>query len=560
MADLAEPLRRQWQERINQAEEQDLPAYLQQMSILAYLEPDENGETRTPFPLQKANIGIIQQGRYYLIPACLARSEQPPEITEIRAQIATLMAYPANVLPAQLATLAEIKRASLAALRKKMSQALVKDLELLRLAPILINCDAQPAQAPLVEIRQAERGVGDHALTIFDTGKTLIFDQSHIFFDGAWGAALAEIMTNEALSWAVYLNTLPQQQLRQARPFALSLKLEAPDQALVQNAPRITPEANAETEAIHLKAMLRLRRLFKQRNDLIQLTINDLLILYRAIHAAVYEPDPDLVAALKALNLNGSTKGAAAAALQAINASRQTNPAIVIPVDASYRNPRDRLYPITFEVPLRDLDLLNLHEQAMRSLTGYKDGSGNRATLYTEFDKLQREYLAKLAAFGMVMNRAKEIAVMGESASVGAIKMLAHIPTPLQRMLETIPNRFDLLNDLIRGREVFSNVGAVAPTSTLTRFLTAKDDNEKKSLAWGVITDAGGVMRISLRDFRPHVGLLQKAGQGDLATQMVQDYLNSYAEGLNQYIRDLQVITESSRETRFVKLEKSQDE
>jgi hypothetical protein len=333
--------------------------------------------------------------------------------------------------------------------------------------------------------------------------------------------------------------------------------VEPPDQALVQKAPRITPEAGAETEVINLKAMLRLRRLFKQRNDLIQLTVNDLLILYRALHAATYEADPAIVAELKTLTNSGSTKAAAVAALEAINASRQTNPAIVIPVDASYRVPRDRLYPITFEVPLRDLNLLTLHEQAMASLTGYKNKSGDPSKLYTRFDKLQREYLTKLAAFGVVMSRAKEIAIIGESASVGAIKMLAHIPTPLQRMLETIPNRIDLLNDLIRGREVFSNVGAVAPTSTLSRFLTAKDDNEKKSLAWGVITDAGGAMRISLRDFRPHVGLLQKAGHRDLATRMVQDYLNSYANGLNQYIGELQAITESSRETQFVKLEKN---
>jgi hypothetical protein len=111
------------------------------------------------------------------------------------------------------------------------------------------------------------------------------------------------------------------------------------------------------------------------------------------------------------------------------------------------------------------------------------------------------------------------------------------------------------LNDIIKGREVISNVGAVAPSSTLTRFLTAKDDNDKKALAWGIITDAKGVMTITLRDFRPYVGLLNAAGAKVLATRLAQDYLESYAQSLNTFILDLQRITEASRETRMVRLE-----
>jgi hypothetical protein len=154
-----------------------------------------------------------------------------------------------------------------------------------------------------------------------------------------------------------------------------------------------------------------------------------------------------------------------------------------------------------------------------------------------------------------VLSRAKEVAIAGESASVGAIKMLAHMPTPLQRMLNQIPSRIDLLNDLIKGREIFSNLGVVAPTSTLTRFITAKDDNDKKDLAWGVITDAQGVMRITLRDFRPYIRSLLAVEQKDLATRIAQDYLDTYANGLNTYIKELRRITETSRETQLTKLE-----
>jgi hypothetical protein len=116
-------------------------------------------------------------------------------------------------------------------------------------------------------------------------------------------------------------------------------------------------------------------------------------------------------------------------------------------------------------------------------------------------------------------------------------------------MIDRVLGRFDMLNDLIKGREILSNVGAVAPASTLTRFITAKDDNEKKSLVWGVVTDAQGVMFISLRDFRPHVGSLLACGRRGLAIRIAQDYLDAYAHGLNEFVRDLQRITRASRET-----------
>jgi hypothetical protein len=210
---------------------------------------------------------------------------------------------------------------------------------------------------------------------------------------------------------------------------------------------------------------------------------------------------------------------------------------------------------MTFEVPLRDLDLIGLHRRALEALDAYEHATRDRSGLYAAFDEVQRAYLATLAGFGTVLNKAKEIALAGESVSIGTIKLLAHMPTPLQRLLDQIPGQFDVLNDIIKGREVFSNVGAVAPTSTLTRFTTAKDDNDKKTLAWGVITDAQGVMRLSLRDFRPHVAALQAIGRRDLAVRITEAYLGTYAQGLNAYVRDLQRITRFSRETRLVKPE-----
>jgi hypothetical protein len=113
-----------------------------------------------------------------------------------------------------------------------------------------------------------------------------------------------------------------------------------------------------------------------------------------------------------------------------------------------------------------------------------------------------------------------------------------------------------MLNDLIKGREVLSNVGAVVPGSSLIRFSTAKDDNDKKTLVWGVMTDAAGTMHISLRDFRPHVAMLEQAGQRDLAVRIAQDYLDAYASGFNEFIKNLHRIAAVSRET-FFRLERS---
>jgi hypothetical protein len=79
--------------------------------------------------------------------------------------------------------------------------------------------------------------------------------------------------------------------------------------------------------------------------------------------------------------------------------------------------------------------------------------------------------------------------------------------------------------------------------------MTAKDDNDKKALAWGILTDADGVMHITLRDFRPHVGLLHDIGRRDLTAWISQDYLDTYAQGLNKYVRELHRITQASRET-----------
>ncbi len=303
----------------------------------------------------------------------------------------------------------------------------------------------------------------------------------------------------------------------------------------MQQAAHVLPEAGAETDKVNLKACLILRKLFKQRSDQLQLTINDLLVLYRAIHAATYQVSPKLNAEINKLAF---TRPEIARSLrQLVEEPSLTNPAILIPMDASLKVPRERVYPLNVEVPLAELNLLDLHEQTIKMLDAFETSTEDRDAMFAGFSHFQRLYLATLAGFGEFLAKAKEIAIQGESASMGAIKLLAHLPLPLQRLLDKIPEQFDLLNNILKGREVFSNVGAVVSNSTLTRFTTAKDDNDQKQLAWGVLTDANSIMRISLRDFRPHVAVLVSIGRKDLANLITQDYLDSVCRGLECFCK-----------------------
>jgi hypothetical protein len=544
----------EWEQRVNALTSKTLSAYQQQMTIISYLEAGDYGETRTPYPLEQAHIGLIHEGAYYLIPV-MKNSNTLTDIITIRSQVASILRNEIQASPANLTRLANLKRAGMVSVLKGFGDVEQSSLQALRYAPILLNADLQDGTLPLSQIRQAERGIGDHALTIFDTDKTFVFDQSHIYFDGAWGASLAEIMTNESLSWAQYLTTLPDQQSNAQGIRSLQFAWTPSDILQISNLPSVTQEIGAESDEVNIKGVLSLRKIFKQRSDLLQLTVNDVMVLYRAIHAITYRPSEELVTHLKTFEQDPDKQDAITKALEAIE--DRDNPAILIPVDASSYSPSDRLYPMCFEVPLYDLNLLEIHDQTLQALNDYQNASGDRTEIYQEFDQLQRQYLSTLAGFGTVLSKAKEIATAGESASVGSIKLLAHMPQALQRLLDTIPSRVDMLNDIIKGKEVFSNVGAVAPTSTLNRFITAKDDNDKKTLAWGVITDANGTLRISLRDFRPHVALLIQSGETQLAQQITQDYLDAYTMGLNQYIRELRQITLASRETRAA-MEKDQ--
>lgn len=538
MAELPRPIKKRWIAQV-QERKAELEAYKAQMTILSYLEPGSYGETHQPIERPHLKIGIIYKDRYYLLPATDPQTGAPPAVTAVRQQLTDLVKHPATHPADSLIPLTRVKRAAVPKVRQRLSETTRTELKRLREAPLLLNFDQRPQTLPLAEIRAAERGVGDHPLTIFDTGKTFVFDQSHIYFDGAWGASLAEMMNNEALAWAVYLHTLPPPTGRGERPYSLQITFSDKEQKQITAAPQVSASVAAETTAVKLQQILLVRQLFKQRSDLLNLTVNDLLILYRALHVTHYQPSEALTLKLRKLCENSPTREAGKAALDALNEIREINPVILVPIDASLRRPRERLFPMTFEVPLADLNLTSLHEEAVAAVSALQAGQDGAQE---QFDKIQTEYLAVLAGLGQLSTSAKQVAVAGKSNSVETIKLLANFPKPLQGLLASIPDQFEVLNDMVKGREVISNVGAVVKSSTLTRFITAKDDNERKTLCWGIMTDAKGTLTITLRDFRPHVHLLTQAGEQKVAQQMTADYLTAYAHGLNHFMRELRLI------------------
>lgn len=548
-ADLPAELVARWKNALAQRTP-DLAEYQKQMTIGAVLDPLAYHEMRVPVPLGVMQVAVVHQGYYHLIPVCTPNSTHMADVATVRAQVAALMHAPTPRYPAvDLRALARLKRAHWPSILKKVSPDLRESLELLRHVPIVINADPVLANVPLAQARQAERGLGHQPLTIFDTGSSFIFDQSHIFFDGTWGAALAETMTNEATSWAMAFafQGPPRFQPAQAPP-PLQFRITLADQHVLSNTPAVLPEASAENTAININAMLNLRKSLKRRSDMLDLTVTDLMVLYRAIHAATYQPGESLMADLQAVMIANPKL---VEPLADITRPPAYIPSVLIPIDASQQNPRERLHLLNFEVPLDELDFLSGHQRALAALRAYElsrtDRSMDRNQVWSAFSEARRDYLSILAGFCAVLARAKQRAKTGDNHGLATLRLIANLPPSLKTLLEKIPDKFEVLNDLLRGREVFSNLGAVVKTSSLTRFITAKDDNEQKKLAWGVLTTADNRLCLTLRDFRPHVAILHQAGQSALAQTIARDYVDSYAHGLNRFVRELHLVAATKR-------------
>jgi hypothetical protein len=572
--------------KLRQRQSAELSAYQAQMSLLQHLVPGLYREEHAPIPLWRARVAFVWRGRTYLFPVCWCDDEGRPLVfprensdrgawplrvegdqfyaplgvpaqvdrsgrvqtaegglgrlrpappTWVLSHVAAILSDAAPQAPPGVDTLlVNVRRARQDDLRALLPVAAQTALAQLSSAPVILNWDAHDASQPLALIRRGQRGIGSHALTILRTPRSFVFDQSHLFFDGTWGMAVAEILTDEAISACRGLEHLRPVRVR-ASLIPLDLRAK-PEWAAQWSAHSLPGETSAEVRGIALDHIRQLRDLLRRRHRALALTVNDFLILGRTLQAAHYEPSPRLAAALSKFREEARAfdEGQALAQVEAaLTAARSLSPALLIPMDASWVEPRQRVFPTTFRNWLTG-DMLQSHRRALDAYQAYN--ARPLPTTWRAFEAARRDLLGYLRAFGQILHALKDVTMRGQSFSTATIKMLAHLPAGMQHFLDQIPQRIGVLNEVIKGDEVFSNAGRVAPGSTLTRFISAKDDGQAKQFVWGILTDDNGQMTVTLRDFRPHVEPLLRINRGDLAYLITQDYVDAYVAGINRLV------------------------
>ncbi len=577
----------QVRDRYAERRKTELPAYQQQMTILASLSPQLYQEEIKPIPLWRATVGFIWQGHTTLLPLCQRDAHgsplcyppdedslpislythqkgllcdahghivevdrggrvwyadtkrplgqlRPPSPEVIRAWLKAILTTPMAPAPELDLLMARSERAIQPKFRATLPEDTQKELTWLRRAPILINWDLHHADDLLVHIRNDHRGVGDHSLTLFRTERSMIFDSSHIFYDGMWAMAVSEILNGFAIRHyhALQKNTSP------VHPLPLpALKLAATEQNLdFLRQHQLPGEAGAESGGVNMNNLARVRKHLKHHG--VRMTVNDFLLLYRSFHAMNYEPSVKAQDALKVLQRRMPEERYETFSKlfeSTLKRFRETNPALLIPMDATNVSPSERLYPTTYRNPLSQIPTLFTE---VRSLYRTYHAQPNRSA-WRAFDKARRELLAYLKAYGEFLDTLKAVTMRGESLNTALLRLVGILPKPMQSLVDQIPQRIGALNEVLKGNEVFSNVGRVALGTALTRIISAKDDGRTKELVWCILTDDEGQMHISLRDYRPFASYLVEIGEKETADLLAQDYLNSYVHGFNSFVTTL---------------------
>ncbi len=551
-----------------------LPAYQRQMSILYTLQPGRYKETRVDIPLWQAKVALVVNGHYHLIDVCARDAEghplifaeglpeenakplflteegtlvdqagrqvtvdrqgwaqlekrgrflgrlRPPSAEDLKYLVAAILRYHQQPLgdPSQVdLMLAAAPRSQQEELRARLGKKTRQELEALKKAPIALTWDLRNGHQPLGELRTGRRGIGDHALTIFRTKWSFVFDQSQIFFDGVWGLALSQIMANEALEAYEKFAALPEPIFNDERSslrwkeLARPLRLQSnPDFEMSVIGHLGRKDVAVENSEVDLLCINRLRRRLKQGG--IQITVGDLLILYRFIYDPLYKPSSQALEALDLFSLKAiSDKGREALQLidQLLHTLKSSRPSLLIHMDASFIDPRERISPTSFRSPFTNLH--DLYHETRQTCQVYQTEGGEEPE--KAFFAKRKELLSHLQLFAKMRTAIKALTMRGE--------------------------RSGGLNDLIKADEVFSNVGRVPKGASLTRFTSARDDGATKKLVWGIMSDDENRLQISLRDFRQHVGPLIETGREDLARTLAQDYLNGFVHGLNDFVREL---------------------
>jgi hypothetical protein len=594
-----------WEE-YHRRSETELPAYQEQMTILKALNPTRYKEEKEDILLWKAKVGLILGGRYYLIdvvsrdnhgnllifepgkteesgaPLVLetkrgdelrdqdgnrvsidrkgnvtihakrpqGRVLRPIEPRELKEQVAACLrrTQEAQHGPHPFDTdllLAMAPRGEQRRLRGLLPESTRQEIQLLRLTPAILHWDLRRRDQSIGYIRRGRRGTGDHALTIFRTGKSFVFDMSHIFYDAIWGAALSQILTDGAIEQYQVFAALTISPFNAIKPI-YPLALESGERFRREAEPyQWHYEIVTESEEADLSKINTLRQTLREQEN-IYITVNDILTLYRSLHDVLYTPSVVLQLELTKFRTESAHDTRRIDLLQQIEdmrtEMRAANPSLLIPMDASFIMPKMRLMPTTFRNPWPNLvDIYRATRQALEEAQKLGTSQSRAA-----FVNQRRTLLDHLLALAEYLAALKRITRHGESFNVATIKLLAHLPPTMQGTLDLIPQRIGVLNEIIKGQEVFSNVGQVAPASSLTRFMSAKDDGETKQMVWGIMSTNIGHLKLTLRDFRRPIAELIRLGYRDLAELITEDYLDSYARGLNSFADSLRDITETT--------------
>lgn len=520
-------------------------AYVKQLSIHRYLEPGEYSDERYPVPPEARQIAVVYGGNYYLLKAI--DPLVPGGMDIIWQQVTNILNHKADPIADIDAYLVTLPRATQQRIRATLAPNAREELERLRKAPIIINWDRTERNQPLTFIRSGKRGIGDHALTVFRTRASMVFDFSHIFFDGPWAMAVAEILTNEATKYLTMLQT--QTHVARSIPLTPPLALNG-NQKFIQAASRQPRDINYMSAECS-KAIAPLnetRRLLSRAH--VRLTINDLLVLYRVVFNQRYIPSADLQAHLQQLSRDSNGRVLARQIDAMIANLKNSNPSLLIPIDGSRYDPKERIFPSTFRNPLPDFHHEHQNLLALREQARQRHMFRSNSDAIDAFIKARQDYLGYLSAFGKVMQAYRTVATSGESMGAAAIRLIAGLPEAMQKIADDIPGHLSVVNEAIKGEEVFSNVGLVALSSSIARFASAKDDNNKKVLVWGIMTDANGMLYITLRDFRPPVLDLVRANETELAQFITYDFLQAYVEGLFEFAGELNEIIATSKKRR----------
>jgi hypothetical protein len=534
-------IRRRFERRL----EHDLAAFQEQMSVLSSLRPARYRDDRQPIPLRRAKIGLIVKGHYYLLPVT-RNGRDPLALPTLQATLRKLLprAQAQRTATNQLdARLAESPRGKQTEWRDLLSEVTQDNLTTLGQAPFLLHWTPSASNLPLADLRRTHRGLGDQALTVIRTPTSMVFDLASIFFDGTWGAVMSEILTGEAVRHF--------ERLKESRRRGPALKIEAlPLRSsirfgqVVSQAP--AEEVAAENDRLDLAQLHRLRAALRGRD--VYLTVNDVLLLFRTLFPGFYRPDPRLRKTLAPLaaSRHKATKAAASALKDALRTARKASPALLILLDASYVDPRQRIYPLNFYNPFSEM--LAEYQALLKAQRDFQRGRSNPE--WQTFSRIRNAFLSQLQAFAEMMVTIKTITWRGKGAGRVRPELMALLPRSIQQTLDQTPLHLSSLNELIQGEEIFCNLGLVPSGSSLTRFASARDDGGTKTLVWGIMTDDRERLVITLRDFRPHVAHLAAVGRLQLAQLAARDLLNSYVDSLNAFNRNLLTAVDQQRAPR----------